>query len=232
LVLTWVLAGAPATANINVELRPTSPIITIGLDDTVGIGLYLVSDDDTIQLSGGADISISWEPEFLHLLGLDETDAVPLFFSDFPTGNPSGLNESNPPQDGDGIYIAWSMLGSPIAVTPEGTLLTTFVFEPVNPTPGTTIDIPDPNDPPADTIVYDGTIPNLDVTGTLTGASVEIEPCCPADFNGDCLVNVVDFLILLAAWGTDPGGPPDIDGNGVVNVNDFLLLLAAWGPCP
>jgi hypothetical protein len=201
LVLTWVLAGAPATANINVELRPTSPIITIGLDDTVGIGLYLVSDDDTIQLSGGADIIISWEPEFLHLLGLDETDAVPLFFSDFPTGNPSGLNESNPPQDGDGIYIAWSMLGSPIAVTPEGTLLTTFVF-------------------------------NLDVTGTLTGASVEIEPCCPADFNGDCLVNVVDFLILLAAWGTDPGGPPDIDGNGVVNVNDFLLLLAAWGPCP
>ncbi|MHC4306128.1 MAG: hypothetical protein ACYSW2_16855 [Planctomycetota bacterium] len=200
-MLTWVLAGAPATANINVELRPTSPIITIGLDDTVGIGLYLVSDDDTIQLSGGADIIISWEPEFLHLLGLDETDAVPLFFSDFPTGNPSGLNESNPPQDGDGIYIAWSMLGSPIAVTPEGTLLTTFVF-------------------------------NLDVTGTLTGASVEIEPCCPADFNGDCLVNVVDFLILLAAWGTDPGGPPDIDGNGVVNVNDFLLLLAAWGPCP
>jgi hypothetical protein len=54
---------------------------------------------------------------------------------------------------------------------------------------------------------------------------------CPADFDGDGLVGVTDFLLLLAAWNTNPGGPPDLDGDGTVGITDFLLLLAAWGPC-
>ena len=55
---------------------------------------------------------------------------------------------------------------------------------------------------------------------------------CPADLDGDGVVGIVDFLNLLAAWGTDPGGPPDLDGDGTVGINDFLTLLANWGPCP
>ncbi|MHC4970569.1 MAG: hypothetical protein ACYTF4_18405, partial [Planctomycetota bacterium] len=55
---------------------------------------------------------------------------------------------------------------------------------------------------------------------------------CPADVDGDGTVGVLDFLALLAAWGTDPGGPPDLDGDNDVGVIDFLILLAAWGPCP
>ncbi len=43
---------------------------------------------------------------------------------------------------------------------------------------------------------------------------------------------VVDLLLLLAAWGTDPGGPPDFDGDGTVGITDLLELLANWGPCP
>jgi hypothetical protein len=55
---------------------------------------------------------------------------------------------------------------------------------------------------------------------------------CPADIAPPYgSVGAVDFLALLAAWGTDPGGPPDLDGNGTVGVEDFLLLLEAWGPC-
>jgi hypothetical protein len=37
---------------------------------------------------------------------------------------------------------------------------------------------------------------------------------------------------MLAAWGPNPGHPADLNGDGVVNVSDFLDLLAAWGPCP
>ena len=55
---------------------------------------------------------------------------------------------------------------------------------------------------------------------------------CPPDVDGDARVGCGDFLALLAAWGTDPGGPPDLDGDGVVGVTDFLELLAEWGPCP
>ena len=53
---------------------------------------------------------------------------------------------------------------------------------------------------------------------------------CPADVNGDGVVDVLDLLALLAAWG-NPGGPEDINGDGIVDVLDLLELLASWGPC-
>ena len=55
---------------------------------------------------------------------------------------------------------------------------------------------------------------------------------CPWDLGGDGAVGINDFLELLAAWGTDPGGPPDFDGDHDVGINDFLELLANWGDCP
>jgi endonuclease/exonuclease/phosphatase family metal-dependent hydrolase len=53
---------------------------------------------------------------------------------------------------------------------------------------------------------------------------------CAGDINGSGVVDVQDFLWLLAAWG-DPGGAADINGDGIVDVRDFLDLLAFWGPC-
>ncbi|MHC4319514.1 MAG: hypothetical protein ACYS1B_13360 [Planctomycetota bacterium] len=63
---------------------------------------------------------------------------------------------------------------------------------------------------------------------------MEQTPVCPCDcaIPRNKAVDVVDFLALLAQWGTpgscDCAQPP----NGVVDVVDFLALLAAWGPCP
>ncbi len=55
---------------------------------------------------------------------------------------------------------------------------------------------------------------------------------CVADLDGDTVVGINDFLLLLAAWGPNPGHPADLDGDGVVGINDLLALIAAWGPCP
>jgi hypothetical protein len=55
---------------------------------------------------------------------------------------------------------------------------------------------------------------------------------CPWDIGGDGVVNVVDFLALLQAWGPNPGHPADIDGSGEVDTIDFLALLQNWGACP
>jgi photosystem II stability/assembly factor-like uncharacterized protein len=55
---------------------------------------------------------------------------------------------------------------------------------------------------------------------------------CPADFNNDGAVNVVDFLAMLGTWGPCPGCREDLNGDGRVDVVDFLALLAAWGTCP
>ena len=72
----------------------------------------------------------------------------------------------------------------------------------------------------------------------------EFSPCvmhlvgslCPADINGDGVVNVDDLLAVINSWGVCPGCPADIapprGGDGVVNVDDLLAVINAWGPCP
>ncbi len=53
---------------------------------------------------------------------------------------------------------------------------------------------------------------------------------CPADVTGDAVIDVLDLLAILSAWGAG-GGPEDINGDGVVDVLDLLEVLSAWGPC-
>ena len=63
-------------------------------------------------------------------------------------------------------------------------------------------------------------------------SSSDVDPC-PADSNGDSMVNVNDLLNLLAAWGPCPAPcAADTNDDGQVNVTDLLALLAAWGTCP
>ncbi|MHC4218974.1 MAG: hypothetical protein ACYSU7_11025 [Planctomycetota bacterium] len=55
---------------------------------------------------------------------------------------------------------------------------------------------------------------------------------CQADIDGDGIVDVSDFLVLLGQWGPcPPVCIADIDNDGTVGVLDFLLLLGNWGPC-
>ena len=51
------------------------------------------------------------------------------------------------------------------------------------------------------------------------------------DVDGDGLVGITDFLLVLAAWGAcgDCNAcPADLTGDCMVGIDDFLLLLAAW----
>ena len=54
---------------------------------------------------------------------------------------------------------------------------------------------------------------------------------CPPDLDGNGQVRVPDLIILLGAWGPNPGHLADLDGSGEVRVPDLIILLAAWGPC-
>jgi len=54
-------------------------------------------------------------------------------------------------------------------------------------------------------------------------------PEMPEDVTGDGVVDVLDLLAILAAWGDCPGCPEDINGDDVVDVLDLLAILAAWG---
>ena len=48
------------------------------------------------------------------------------------------------------------------------------------------------------------------------------------DLDGDAVVGILDFLILIGDWG-ETDSPADLDGNGIVGIEDFLLLLEHWG---
>ncbi len=57
------------------------------------------------------------------------------------------------------------------------------------------------------------------------------QPPCPWDCASppDGLVDVLDFLAVLAQWG-QAGAACDADGGGV-SITDFLGLLGHWGAC-
>jgi hypothetical protein len=65
----------------------------------------------------------------------------------------------------------------------------------------------------------------------IPGAPIEAGATgiCPADIDGDGVVGIGDFLIVLGAWG-GPGG--DTNGDGTTDILDFLAVLGGWGPCP
>jgi len=226
-----MFTGAAASANINLEYRSVDDTVEVG--ETARIGLYAVWDGEEHDSFSAMEVIFGWDPQYLHLLGIDGTGGVDLFVSEFPYPHPSGLNESDPPQDGDGLYMAWAQLGTPVQTTPEGVLVTTFLFEALELTPSTAVDILEEwgSDPIYYTFVIDGQIPGLDITGLLIGTSIEIVPPCPGDINDDGVVNTVDLLMLLGDWG-DPNSPADIDGDGDVDTADLLILLGAWGSCP
>lgn len=57
-----------------------------------------------------------------------------------------------------------------------------------------------------------------------------LPPPCPADINGDSVVNGIDLGILLGGWG---GSDQDSDLNGDNRVDgiDLGILLGGWGDC-
>jgi len=57
-----------------------------------------------------------------------------------------------------------------------------------------------------------------------------VPPTCPADLNGDGVVDGADLANLLGNWGGT--GSADFNGNGVVDGGDLALLLGSWGSCP
>jgi hypothetical protein len=174
-----VIATDAASASIGVELRPAHGVVVAG--ETIGIGVYVFSESSENELLSGAQVILGWEAEFLRLTGIIGAGSAPLLYSGFPMPDGFGLNESSPPQDGLGMYVAFSNLGAPVAATPGGTLLTTLVFEAMGETLGTWIEVVESAGmPTARTVVYDGTEPNVDVTGALRGATVTVIASPPA----------------------------------------------------
>lgn len=201
-VYRWLLlitAGLSASTfgAVNLEWRP--PLQTVGIGQTVNVGLYAVSDDPLAdQPLAGIDLIFAWDPAVLQLLAVDDTGAEPLQFSGF-SADPFALNEVIPPQDGDGLYQALALLGVPVQATPGGVLITTFRFLALDAADATTIDmLPAGGTPTTQTVVWDGLVPNHPVTGTLDAAGVTVVTTVPAASQW----GITAMVLLLTISGT------------------------------
>jgi len=67
---------------------------------------------------------------------------------------------------------------------------------------------------------------------TVTGVECTVVNPCPADLNGDDVVNGNDLGTLLGQWGACVGCTADFNGDDVVDGNDLGTLLGQWGNCP
>ena len=84
--------------------------------------------------------------------------------------------------------------------------------------------------------------PDTDDTGVGDPPIVDMGACefqvdpCPADVapneGGDGVVDALDLLALLAAWGEIGDAPADINHDGIVDILDLVIVLDHWGPCP
>jgi hypothetical protein len=61
--------------------------------------------------------------------------------------------------------------------------------------------------------------------------SVVLVGPCPADINGDGVVDASDLAIVLGAWGSTSDLTTDLDYSGVTDASDLAVLLGAWGVC-
>ena len=174
-LLVTLLLAAPAHADIDLEWRPLTPTVAVG--ETAGLGLYAVSDSGENQLFSAVQVIMTWEIDYLRLTGTDETGGVGLFSSGFPLYDAFGLNEASPPADGDALWVGLAAPGSTLPAAPEGSLLTTILFEALAATPGTPVEMqPSGGNPVGYTRVI-GEVPGLDVLGTIGDpALVQIVP--------------------------------------------------------
>jgi hypothetical protein len=71
-------------------------------------------------------------------------------------------------------------------------------------------------------------------SGTLTVECTPGPECAADCANNDGVVDLVDLLALLGAWGPQSltcDIAPEPDGDNTVNLQDLLLMLSKWGPC-
>ena len=64
------------------------------------------------------------------------------------------------------------------------------------------------------------------------GIPDDCEASCPADLDGNGIVNGADMGLFFVQWGECPDNcAADFNGDGAVNGVDLGSFLKSWGPC-
>lgn len=134
----------------------------------------VVRSDDPIRLQA-VDMAFGWNPKDLRLVGISTDNAtVPNLIVDIPQipWDFYGINEQDPPADGDG-YFMWLSPLCGCATMIDTDVLGTLVFERISDRISDVYVIPTAGPLyPMDTTVYASEIPGLNMTGNFFGCTV------------------------------------------------------------
>jgi hypothetical protein len=131
--------------------------------------------------------------------------------------------------------MAYDAVSHTVTLTPDGPLpgddyTLTVADAIVDVAAGLPLDgeLSDPSDPQA--LPSGDGLPGGDASIRFTVTPAEVV----GDLDGDGSVGIIDFLLLLGAWGPCPDPCPpscsaDLDGDCDVGINDFLMLVGNWG---
>ena len=173
-VIAGLAAASASHGAIDLALRGPSSQINVG--DQVAVGIYVSATSGEPEGLLSLQVIFSWDTSRLHLVGLSGVGGAPFTASGF-FHDAYGINELALPTDGNAMFIGLGPLGSSILASPSGTLLSTLLFTAVAPTPGTPLNIvPSAGSPIGTSVVYGDAGPNVNVTGSLTGTTVQIVP--------------------------------------------------------
>ena len=226
---------ASSRADINLELRVSSTVIE--LDNTLEVGLYAVSDDQTDQTFTALEVILDWDPSVLRFDGKIDNgfawNPPPSFPCDGclgklnfefdcpqccgqPVCDPSytGL----PANDGDALFQALQFASDdqpfPQA-TPEGMLVTTIVVTAIRVAASTELAILASSCVFAQTRVIHHTVESgtLFLTGSLGSLSLSVAVCgARGDFDGNCRVELnPDHLDFIGCMDGPDGAPLPLD---------------------
>jgi len=74
-------------------------------------------------------------------------------------------------------------------------------------------------------------IPGDFLNSELSGGSCVVIVPCPADLNGDMVVDAADLTLITTGW-SSPNPNHDLNGDGLNNILDILLIEDFYGTCP
>lgn len=238
-VLLGALSALPATthANINLELRVSSSTVSVG--DTVEVGLYTVSDDETNQSFGGFQVMIGWDADVLMLTGMIANGIPWDLFRQDDCGLDQLSNELCPPDEGclstggvpcnDGDARLDTFRPADALATPEGALGATLVFQAIGPGSSARVWIIPVAGPLSETRVVANDPENPFVTGTLGELFLTVSSCgTRGDFDGNCRVELFPDHFDFAGCMNGPDGDPlpaacdpaDFNGDGFADMLD------------
>lgn len=242
LITASALAQTDPNAKIDLTLVPETN--KVSQDQTFSVSL-MMSAQTTPQRYLVSDIIFSWDHTVLEFVGISHEGSHPMIWVP-PSGMPcpedvtecagiggdyTGINESIPPADGNGLYYGYGQLGQVFIVT-EPVQIVKFIFKVIAPFETTQISLlPELTVAyRAETVVYGSYIPGLDTLGNINNAIVEFSQPLVGDFNGNGTVASDDLAELLANWGRISFGenPYDLNGNGVVDAPDMSILFSNW----